>query len=78
MAGKFVVNASWDHVPHLSEQRKAEELDRVQPYDQRKARSKGIPTLGVGAIYPVLEDYVLCDPFPIPDRMPPGLFNPVN
>jgi hypothetical protein len=71
MAGKFVVNASWDHVPHhLSEQRKAADLGRVQPYYQREARSKGIPTLGVGAIYAVLEDYVLCDPFPIPDRMP--------
>lgn len=68
MAGKFVVNAGWDHVPHLSEEQKAEELARIQPY-QREARSKGIPTLGAGAIYPVPEDYVLCDPFPIPDWM---------
>lgn len=69
MAGKFVVNAGWDHVPHLSEEQKAAELARIQPY-QREARSKGIPTLGAGAIYPVAEDYVLCDPFQIPDWMP--------
>jgi hypothetical protein len=69
LSGKFVVNAGWDHVPHLSEEQKAAELARIQPY-QREARSKGIPTLGAGAIYPVAEDYVLCDPFQIPDWMP--------
>lgn len=66
MSGKFTVNAGWDHVPHLSEETKREELDRIQPF-QRKARSEGIPTLGAGAIYPVPEEIVLCDPFDIPD-----------
>lgn len=56
-------------MPHLSEEQKAEELDRIQPF-QRKARSEGIPTLGAGAIYPVPEDVVLCDPFEIPDYFP--------
>jgi hypothetical protein len=69
LSGKFTVNAGWDHVPHLTAEQKATELGRIQPY-QREARSKGIPTLGAGAIYPVPEDYVLCDPFPIPDWMP--------
>lgn len=69
MSGKFTVNAGWDHVPHLSEEQKKEELDRIQPF-QRQARSKGIPTLGAGAIYPVPEEVVLCDPFPIPDYFP--------
>lgn len=36
----------------------------------RDARSKGIPVLGAGAIYPVPEDVVLCDPFEIPDYWP--------
>ena len=69
MAGKFTVNAGWNHVPHLSEEQKSEELARIQPF-QRKARSEGIPTLGAGAIYPVPEDVVLCDPFAIPDYFP--------
>jgi len=69
MSGKFTVNAGWDHVPHLSEEQKREELDRIQPF-QRKARSQGIPTLGAGAIYPVPEEVVLCDPFAIPDYFP--------
>lgn len=69
MSGKFTVNAGWNHVPHLSEEQKKEELDRIQPF-QRKVRSEGIPTLGAGAIYPVPEDVVLCDPFAIPDYFP--------
>lgn len=36
----------------------------------RDARSKGIPVLGAGAIYPVPEDVVLCDPIEIPDYWP--------
>lgn len=63
---KFVVNAGWDHVPHLTEEQKAEQLALIQPF-QREARSKGIPTLGAGAIYPVPEEAILCDPFLIPD-----------
>lgn len=63
------MNAGWDHCPHLSEEQKREELDRIQPF-QRKARSQGIPTLGAGAIYPVPEEVVLCDPFAIPDYYP--------
>lgn len=66
MSGKFTMNAGWDHVPHLSEEQKREDLARIQPF-QRKARSEGIPTLGAGAIYPVPEEIVLCEPFDIPD-----------
>lgn len=66
MSGKFTMNAGWNHVPHLSEEQKREELQRIQPF-QRKARTEGVPTLGAGAIYPVPEEIVLCDPFDIPD-----------
>lgn len=66
---KFVVNAGWDHVAHLSGEQKEEMLARIQPF-QREARAKGIPTLGVGEIYPVPEDAILCDPFTIPDYFP--------
>ena len=56
---KYVVQAGWDHAPHLSERAKAELLASIPPY-QREARTKGIPTLGSGAIYPVAEsDFVI-------------------
>jgi Terminase RNaseH-like domain len=69
LSGKYTVNAGWDDVPHLSEAEKAQQLAGYQPY-QRDARSKGLPVLGAGAIYPISEDYILVDPFPIPDWMP--------
>ncbi len=66
---KFVVMATWDDVPHLSEDVKAELYASIPPF-QRDARSKGIPQLGSGAIYPVPETDLLVDDFPIPDHWP--------
>ena len=36
------------------------------PAHERDARSKGIPTMGSGLIYPVEEDSIICAPFAIP------------
>ena len=67
--GKFCVQCDWDEVPHLSPEAKAELLLSIPAY-QREARSKGVPTLGSGAIYQILEsDFVIAD-FPIPDHFP--------
>lgn len=66
---RFTVNAGWDHVPHLSNQQKASLLAGIQPY-QRDARSKGIPQLGAGAVYPIEEAHFVCDSFEIPQWMP--------
>jgi hypothetical protein len=59
----------WDHVPHLTEEQKKSYLEALPPF-QRDARSKGIPQLGSGAIYPVPETDVFVDDFPIPDFWP--------
>ena len=66
---KFVVMATWDDVPHLSEQVKKELWASIPPY-QRDARAKGIPQLGAGAIYPVPESDILVPDFEIPDHWP--------
>lgn len=66
---KYLVMAGWDDVPHLDEQTKRELLDSTPPY-LRDARSKGIPSLGSGAIYPVPESEITVDPFPIPSWWP--------
>jgi len=66
---KYVVMATWDDVPHLSEAVKKELWESIPPY-QRDARSKGVPQLGSGAIYPVPEDDVTIADFPIPDHWP--------
>ena len=62
---RVAVNIGWDDVPHLDEKAKAELLKSYPPY-QRDARSKGIPQLGSGAIYPLPESDVFIDPIEIP------------
>jgi hypothetical protein len=66
---KYVVMAGWDDVPHLDEQTKKDLYASIPPY-QRDARSKGIPQLGSGAIYPVPESEIVCKPFEIPRYWP--------
>lgn len=66
---KYVVMATWDDAPHLTEQAKKELWDAIPPF-QRDARSKGIPQLGSGAIYPVPESDFLVADFEIPAHWP--------
>lgn len=61
---KAVVTAGWDDVPHMSTEEKARLLASTPPF-QRDARSKGIPQLGSGAIYPVEESSFVINPVPI-------------
>lgn len=64
---KYTVFAGWDDVPHLDERTKKELLASTPPH-LRDARSRGIPSLGSGAIYPVEESEVVIDDIPIPDH----------
>lgn len=66
---RAVVMVGWDDVPHLSEQDKDELLRSIPPH-QRDARKKGVPSLGSGAIYPVPEEEIVVDPFPLPMHWP--------
>lgn len=66
---KCVVTATWDDVPHLTAEAKAELLASI-PEFQRDARTKGVPVLGAGAVYPVTEKDFVIDPFAIPDYWP--------
>lgn len=69
--GKYLISATWDDVPHLTEEAKAELLAEIPPF-QRDARSKGIPQLGAGAIYPMPEEDYKVTPFDIPEHWPRG------
>lgn len=66
---KFVVMASWDDVPHLSQAVKDKLWASIPPF-QRDARSKGVPQLGSGAIYPVPESDIMVDDMQIPEHWP--------
>lgn len=67
--GPFVIMADWNDAPHLSDDEKAKLLKSIPAY-QRDARTKGIPQLGSGAIYPVPESEIVCAPFEIPEFWP--------
>lgn len=56
-------------MPHLTEQTKAELLAATPPH-LRDARSKGEPSLGAGAIYPIPLSEILVDPIAIPPFWP--------
>ncbi|MGW6085154.1 phage terminase large subunit family protein, partial [Bacillus subtilis] len=66
-SGQHCMNVGWDDAPHLSEKVKKDLLESYPPH-QRDMRTKGIPMLGHGRIYDLGEDFVKCDPFPIPDH----------
>ena len=63
---KTVVSMTWDEVPHLTDQAKEELLSAMTP-NERDARTKGVPSLGAGAIYPVPESDIVCAPFQFPE-----------
>lgn len=66
---KYLVTASWDDVPHLTEEEKAQLYESI-PVHQRDARSKGIPQLGIGAVWPISEDRIKVEGFRIPEYWP--------
>ena len=66
---RFCVQATWEDVPHIDEKTKADLLASMPPH-MRDARTKGIPMLGSGAIYPLPESAYVCEPFEIPAFWP--------
>jgi hypothetical protein len=63
------VMAGWDDVPHLSAAQRERLLSLSEPH-LREARSKGVPSIGQGAIYPVPEEEILVDDFTLPAHWP--------
>lgn len=66
-----MVQAGWDDVPHIDEDVKADLLENTPVY-LRDARSKGTPSLGAGAIYPIEQSQITVDPFAIPPHFAKG------
>lgn len=62
-----LITAGWDDVPHLDAEAKRDLLEETPPW-LRDARSRGIPSLGAGAIYPIPEEQIKVQPFLIPSH----------
>ena len=65
-SGIYVKNVSWDDAPHLDPDEKAR-LWKSYPAHERDARARGQPMLGSGAIFPIDDKDITCDPFEMPD-----------
>ncbi len=61
----YYIQVGWDDVPHLDEDEKAK-LKKSFPLHELDARTKGIPMLGSGAIYPIPRTEIEVKPFQIP------------
>lgn len=61
------INAGWRDVPHLSKEACAE-LELSIPPHLRGARIEGLPSSGLGMVYPIDEAAIKCEDFPIPDH----------
>jgi phage terminase large subunit-like protein len=67
--GQFLLQATWDDAPHLTEEVKNQLLSQYPPHE-RELRSKGIPVFGSGLVFPISEADITCDYFDIPTSWP--------
>jgi len=66
-----LTQAGWTDVPHISEAERRQ-LEESIPLHQVAARTKGVPVLGSGVIYPIDEREIVVAPFEVPSYWPRG------
>jgi terminase large subunit-like protein len=62
---KHVTRMTIDDAAHFSPEQRATIIESY-PAHERDARTKGIPSLGSGLVFPVSEERIVCDPVAIP------------
>ena len=65
--GQFMISASWDDAPHLDDKVKEQLLSVYSPAE-REMRSRGVPMLGSGMVFPIDPKRIIIDPITIPDH----------
>lgn len=72
--GQALINAEWKDAPHLFQQGKltdrAKQLWSAFPAHEREMRSKGVPFMGSGLVFPFTEEQLSVKPFEIPRHWP--------
>jgi phage terminase large subunit-like protein len=66
---RAVVTMTIEDAEHFTPEERAK-IIASYPAHEREARTRGIPTLGSGLIFPVLEEDIVCEPFQIPSFWP--------
>lgn len=65
-AQRHMTRMELEDAPHISAEVRAEIIEGY-PSHERDARTRGIPMLGSGRIFPVAEEALKCAPFQVPD-----------
>ncbi len=67
--GQGLVIAAWEDADHIAKVKGRIEylLAQLSPHE-RDMRSKGLPLMGSGLIFPVSDEQIMIDPIPIPDH----------
>lgn len=60
----ITIHCAWDDVPHLDPQWMRDTIAITPPY-MRDARRRGIPSAGIGKVYPVEESEFVINPIPL-------------
>lgn len=68
-AGTNVTTMTIDDAEHYSAEERAA-IIASYPEHEREARAKGIPIMGSGRVFPIVEDGIKINPFPIPPHWP--------
>lgn len=66
---KHVTRMTIHDAEHYTPEERQAIID-AYPAHEREARTKGIPSLGSGRIFPIVEEEILCDAMPIPAHWP--------
>jgi len=65
--GQGFVNATWDDAPHINDvPGRKEYLLSFFPIHEREMRSRGIPMVGSGLIFPIKDEEIMIEPREIP------------
>lgn len=62
---RHTVTMTIEDAEHFTPEERAK-IIASYPAHEREARTKGIPTMGSGLIFPVVEEDIICEPFEIP------------
>lgn len=68
-AGTHVTTMTIDDAEHYTAEERAA-IIASYPEHEREARAKGIPIMGSGRVFPIAEDGIKVNPFPIPPHWP--------
>lgn len=66
---RHVTAMTIDDAEHYTPEQRAEIISSY-PEHEREARTKGIPSMGSGRVFPIAEEQITCEPFKVPSHWP--------